>query len=424
MPVRIDPHRSRQLNRLSILQLLRAHGELSGYDLARRTGLSRTAAYNVVDELLASATVRERLGRSRGGRRPVLYSLNPDTGFVIGVDLGGSRIRAESFSFDEKSVASSEVPMGLTGNGGVLSSVLEAVGNVTSSLPGPVLGIGIAAPGLVDASQGMVLQAANLGWQDVPLAQILSGRFGRPVIVDNDTNAATLAETRFGAGRGHRNVVYVRADTGIGAGLVLDGKLYRGELGVVGEVGHTVLEPDGALCACGRRGCLETLASVPAMVRRYRALRGETGPGELRFKDLTSRAYAGDEAARVTLRESGRWLGHALGNVANLLGPSAILLAGQVAGGGPLLWEPLLAELRHRALSPAAGQIWVARGELKERAGTVGAAQLVFEQVFSPDHEDWLPALRDRQAEGGSQADQDEGEDGGGARESNGSCMG
>ena len=422
--MRVDPHRSRLLNRTIILRLLRDRGELSGYDVAKRTGLSRTAAYNVMEELVASGVVQERLGRSRGGRRPVLYRLNPEAGFVIGVDVGGARIRAEAFSLREESVVASEVPVVGSGEGGILGSVLEAVANVGSNLPGPVLGLGIAVPGLVDTAEGTVLQAANLGWHDLPLAQIVSRRFGRPVVVDNDTNAAALGEFRFGAARGHRNVVYVRAGTGIGAGLILDGKLFRGELGLVGELGHTVLDPGGATCVCGRQGCLETLASVPAVLARYRATRG--GAEKLSFKDLVSRAYSGDDAARVALREAGLWLGRALGNVANLLGPSAVLLAGPLAGGGPLLWEPLLAEFRHRVLSQAAGQIWVARGELKERAGTTGAAQLVFEQVFSEEHEEWLPALR--QVTAGNRASSDEKDDwrdvGGGAGGADGMGIG
>lgn len=420
--MRVDPHRSRQLNRTIILRLLRGHGELSGYDVARRTGLSRTAAYNVMDELVASGVVQERLGRSRGGRRPVLYRLHPEAGFVIGVDLGGTRVRAEAFSLREESVAASVVPMVGSGEGGILGSVLEAVANVGGNLPGPVLGLGIAAPGLVDAAEGTVLQAANLGWHDLPLAQILSRRFGRPVMVDNDTNAAALAEFRFGAAQGHRNVVYVRAGTGIGAGLVLDGRLYRGEFGVVGELGHTVLDPDGAPCACGRQGCLETLASVPAVLARYQALRGEAE--ELGFKDLVARAYTGDDQARVVLREAGRWLGRALGNVANLLGPSAVLLAGSLAGGGPLLWEPLLAEFRHRVLSQAAGQIWVARGELKERAGAMGAAQLVFERLFSEEHEEWLPVLRQATGGGRRPSDHDSDDVGGEAEDADGLGIG
>lgn len=417
--MRIDPRRSRQLNRTIILQLLREHGPLSGYDVAKRTGLSRTAAYNVMDELVAAGLVQERLGRSRGGRRPVLYQLRAEAGFVIGVDLGGTRIRAEAFSLREELVAVSEVPVTGGGEGSVLGSVVEAVTNVGGPLPGPVLGLGVAAPGLVDAVEGRVLQAAHLGWYDLPLAQMLNARFGWPVIVENDTNAAALAETRFGAGRGHRHVVYVRAGTGIGAGLVLDGQLYRGEWGVVGELGHMVMEPEGALCACGRRGCLETLASVPAVLHRYQTLRGDEEKPP--FKDLVARAYNGDAHARVALREAGRWLGRALGNVANLLGPSAVVLAGPLAGGGPLFWEPLLAEFRHRVLSRAAGQIWVARGELKERAAVVGAGQLVFERVFSDEHEEWFASLREEdgaRGEPSSLEDDDGGENGGDAQAS------
>lgn len=391
-----NPRQSRRINRTLVLQLLRTHGRLSGFDLAKRSGLSLTATYNVVEELLAAGVLVEHgVGQSRGGRRPILYSLNPSAGYVVGVDVSGHAAAAESFSLCGDPVGRIEVPFEPTRSASILASVLEAVACVVRKVPGPLLGIGVGAPGLVDTLHGTVLQSANLGWLDLPLGQIVSARFRRPVIVDNDANVAALAESWYGAGRGYRSLVYVRIDTGIGAGMVLGGQLYRGEWGVSGELGHTTIDPDGTVCTCGRTGCLETIATVPAIIQRVCSLRGGAmtgnGPG---FNEVVSAAYAGDAVARRVLREAGKYLGAALGNLVNLLSPAILVLAGRVAGSGPLLWEPMIAELRHRALSPAAGAVRVTRAELGDRAGIVGAATVVLEQVFSLSHEDWLPGLK------------------------------
>ena len=391
---RSDSRDTRRANRALILRLLRQHGRLSGYDLSKRSGLSPTATYDVLEELVAAGVVvNEGTGRSRGGRPPVLYALNPFAGYVIGASVGADVAIAETFSLGGVSVREAQSAVERGPGGRALAALLEAIARAGSGLSGPILGIGVAVPGLVDPDTGTVVMSLPLEWEQVPLGRIVASRFRVPVCVDNACNAAAQGEAWYGAGRGHDNFVYVQVDDGIEAGFVLGGRLHRGSAGLAGAMGHMVVAPDGPACRCGRRGCLEALASAPAIVRRYA---GHVPPESARasamdLAQVLQAAYAGDVAARRVLQETGRWLGLSLANVINLLGPSAVVIAGRVADSGPLLWEPMLTEV-HRAL-PAGLPVRVTRGELAQRAVVLGAAALVFEQVFSPDHESWLPGF-------------------------------
>lgn len=391
---RSDARDTRRANRTLILRLLRQHGRLSGYDLSKRSGLSPTATYDVLDELVAAGVVvNQGTGRSRGGRPPVLYALNPSAGYVVGAAVRTDVVAARSFALTGAPLAQAESPVDSGRGGRALAALLETIANVTLGCPGPVLGIGVAVPGLVDPESGVVAESAPLEWEQVPLGHVVASRFRVPVIIDNACNAAALGEAWYGAGRGHDHLLYVMVDDSVEAGLVLSGALYRGSRGLAGAIGHMVVDPDGPECRCGRRGCLETLVSAPAIARAHaRHLSPGTSRAEtVQLPDVWQAAYRGDTAARRILHDAGRWMGLALANVVNLLGPSAVVVTGRVVESGPLLWEPMLAEV-HRAL-PVGLPVRVTRAELGQQAVCLGAAALIFEQVFSADHEAWLPGL-------------------------------
>lgn len=215
----------------------------------------------------------------------------------------------------------------------------------------------------MDFERGLILRSHHVfEWDGFPLRERLGERFGASVVIDNDANTGALGEARFGAGRGHRHLLYVNVGTGIGAGVVLNGRLYRGADGLAGEIGHVTVARNGRSCACGKRGCLEAYASGRAI----------GGP------EVTRAAAAGDASARGRLDDAARWLALALGGAANVLNPSALILGGGVSEAGELLLAPLRIHLATH-LMPGLPAPTVVRASLGYDAGVIGALALALE---------------------------------------------
>ncbi|GAA0618693.1 ROK family glucokinase [Sporichthya brevicatena] len=312
---------------------------------------------------------------------------------AVGVDLGGTKIAVGLVAADGAVRAQTrrETP---DGPDAVVAAIADAVAELGDEARGRPVGIGAA--GFVDAGRRRVLFAPNLQWTDVPLAAQLSDRLGTPVILENDANAAAWAEARFGAGAGADSMVLVTVGTGIGGGIVLDGRLVRGGFGVAGELGHLPLVPDGRPCGCGQSGCWEQYASGTALTRAARdlvvtALAAGTGaealvaacggdPEALEGTHVQDAAAAGDPVAGELLADLGRWLGRGLAAVAAVLDPGVVVIGGGVAGNGDRLLEPARAEFRRRL--PATGnrpEAEIRPARLGSAAGLVGAADLARE---------------------------------------------
>lgn len=254
---------------------------------------------------------------------------------------------------------------------------------------GGLSAIGVAAPGPIDVERGLILEAPNLaGWRDVPLAARLSATFGCPAVLENDANAAGLGEYVFGAGRGSRNMIYLTVSTGIGGGLILDGRLYRGAAGAAGELGHIVLDENGPLCGCGRRGCLEAFASGTAIAARAaEAIAAGHAPeiarrakgDEVSAEHVAAAAAAGDPVAIDIIRRAGHALGLGLSDFVNIFNPDVIVIGGGTAKIGPLLLDPALATMRARAFKGPAAHVRVVPAALGDKAVLSGALALARE---------------------------------------------
>ncbi|MEW6524770.1 MAG: ROK family protein [Bacillota bacterium] len=305
--------------------------------------------------------------------------------YVVGVDLGGTKLVAGQVAPDGKVTREHYAPTDVAaGPGGVLAQVAAAIRRVSE--PQPPAAIGLGVPGLVDVNTGACLFSPNLFWRDVPVAQIVSESLSLPVFIDNDVNVATLGEHRLGAGRGYRNLIMVTIGTGIGAGLVVEGRLYRGPGGSAGELGHVPVDPAGQVCNCGNRGCLETTCSGPAMARRAAQLVTPSSMLWRRHQPLDARAVfeaarCGDQLALELVRETAAWLGMGLAGVVNLLNPELIIVGGGVAAAGGLLLEPLRENIKRRALPHPAAMVEVAVAALGARAGVAGAGLLAWDGV-------------------------------------------
>jgi glucokinase len=316
---------------------------------------------------------------------------------VLGIDVGGTKLALGAMTADgARSLAfTSSLTLAHEGADAVVARI-GALANETidralaesGASRADFAGVGIGAPGPLRRSDGVVVVAPNLGWHDFPLRDRVADLVRLPVTLDNDANCATLGEWWQGAARGGRNVVGITIGTGIGGGIVIDGRLHHGASDVAGEIGHTTIETDGRRCKCGNYGCVEAYASGPAIVERARealasdgasALRAINGGdvGALTAQHVYDAARGGDELARAVVRDAARYLGAAIGNLLNVINPDVVVLAGGVTAAGEELLTPLRAEARRRAFRPAFDAARIVPGALGSRAGVVGAVAAV-----------------------------------------------
>jgi glucokinase len=317
----------------------------------------------------------------------------------IGVDVGGTSIRAARFSGESQYPAKKTkiATQAAKGSETSLARLETAIREVAGDDLDQVAGIGIAAPGPLDPVTGVVLSAPNIpGWDNLPLKRLMEERLSRPVFLGNDANVAALGEWKFGAGLGHQDVLYLTISTGIGAGIITGGRMLIGINGLGAEVGHMLAVPDGPLCGCGQRGHLEAVASGTAIARLARA-RLKAGDGsdsmiwELAGSDLESvtsnivgqAALRGDEFARRQIFEAGTFIGRTLASLMHCLGPSVVIFGGGVSLLGEILLEPVRAAVKQHTMSEA---YWrncpMVPAALGDDAGLVGAGALAMEECL------------------------------------------
>ncbi len=326
--------------------------------------------------------------------------MSSKTSYIIGVDLGGTNLVVGAMPADgSREIGMHTLPTHASlGADAVVDRICDMVESAiattmreTGATRAQFAGVGIGAPGPLDRARGLVVVAPNLGWSDYPLRDRVGDKVGLPATLDNDANCATLGEWWLGAARGGRNVVGLTLGTGIGGGLIIDGKLYHGSSDVAGELGHVTIESNGRRCGCGNYGCLEAYASGPAIAARTREALASGEPSilaEMCDGDLAritaATVYAasakGDALASDVVRETARFLGTGLANFLNIFNPDVVVLAGGVAKAGDSLFVPLRAEVRRRAFKPAVDACRIVPGSLDGSAGAVGAIAAFLEE--------------------------------------------
>jgi glucokinase len=323
--------------------------------------------------------------------------------YIVGVDLGGTKIMVGALSEDGKQHLGmrSIATHAEQGSDVVIDRIIGAIEGVildtiaeTDASRKDFVGIGMGAPGPLDRERGIVVVAPNLGWRDLPLRDLVSGRLDLPVTLDNDANCATVGEWWQGAARGGRTVVGFTIGTGIGGGIIIDGSLFHGASDVAGEVGHTTIELNGRYCKCGNYGCLEAYASGPAIATRAREIlvREESAStlpsmvsGQLDLitaQTVYDAAKLGDAVAKEIVRDTARYLGAGIASLLNILNPDTVVVAGGVTAAGETLFAPLRAEVRRRAFRPAVEAARIVPAELPGTAGVVGAVATFKAQHF------------------------------------------
>ena len=310
-------------------------------------------------------------------------------GEAVGLDIGGTKINAFRVARDGAILARSNAPTPAEDEEATLRTMIDLAEDVR----GPdVVAVGVGVAGMVDSSQGVLRFAPNLAWRNLPIAARMREALGLPVLVENDASMAAFAEYRFGAGRGCRHLLLGTVGTGIGGGIVSDGRLFRGSHGFAAEIGHIIVEPRGPLCGCGNRGCWEQVAAGKAIGRMGRQEAREPGsflrrlaggdPERVTGRQVTEAALQGDVAARGILSEAGRRLGEGIAGLVNVLDPQIVVVGGGVIAAGDLLLDPARAAFQEAVEGPDhRPRVPIVPAELGNDAGAVGAAALALEEL-------------------------------------------
>ena len=310
---------------------------------------------------------------------------------VVAADFGGTHLRAALV--DDAGVIHARLDRATPETAtpeSIIPHVVQLLVDTAAQATTPASGVCIATAGLIDADAGRVILAPNIpGFRNLVLTTPIAEKLGVPAYIENDASAAALGEFRFGAGRGTRHLLHATVGTGIGGGIVIDGKLYRGAKGFAGEIGHIILDPAGPRCNCGSRGCMEAIVSGTAFAERARRLI-ETNKSrvlqelvsyrEPTSHDLYQAAKAGDAVCEAEIRHGGHMLWLGLGSLVNVLNPDAVTLSGGLLQMGDMLLAPMHEAIYSLAYGPAAGTT-VRLSELGEDAGLLGAAAVAFERL-------------------------------------------
>jgi len=377
-----------------VLQLLWSERQISRAEIARRTGLSRSTVSEIVGDLLKTRLVAEvGDGASQGGRRPIVLQFQDDAYGILGIDMGAAHIAAALVNLRGQVIAwehrSHPVRTDPEGAVSLMIELSEACLRQWKLGADRLVGIGVAVPSPVDPKDpDRVSEVVMPAWQGHNVGEALRKRFGVPILVDNDANLGALAERWWGAGRGIDDFTYVKVATGVGAGHIIHGEIYRGAHGIAGEIGHLTIDPQGEPCLCGLRGCLATRVGSRALVAHASALLQGHPESALAGREVTitaieDAALGGDPLALQVVREAAEYLGIAVAGMLNLMNPARIIIGGGLARLGELLLATLRRSVTGRTLVSSIAPTEIVTSELGARAVALGAATLVLQTALA-----------------------------------------
>ena len=364
-----------------VVRAVRLAGSLTQAEIARTTGLSAATVSNIVRELKEGGTV-EVTPTSAGGRRARSVSLSGDAGIVIGVDFGHTHLRVAIGNLAHQVLAEESEPLDVDASSTqgfdraeqLVTRLIEATGVDRSK----IAGVGLGVPGPIDVESGTLGSTAILpGWTGTKPAEELRGRLGRCPRPSRRGRRGWRRCPRARGRRGVRDLAYIKVASGVGAGLVIDGKIYRGPGGTAGEIGHITLDESGPVCRCGNRGCLETFAAARYVLPLLQSSHGT----DLTMEGVVRLARDGDPGCRRVIADVGRHIGSGVANLCNLLNPSRVVLGGDLAEAGELVLGPIRESVGRYAIPSAARQLSVLPGALGGRAEVLGALALALSEM-------------------------------------------
>jgi len=396
-----------------VKNLIRTDGPISRIALNKLTGMRPASITDVTKELLKEGIIKE-IGyeSSKRGRRKVLLDINRDAGRVVTLDFNSNRILG--LGADLKlgiCYRSRRIIPNYSGKDEIIKIMKDILHEIIESPPvkiAPVLGIGIADPGIVNENTGIsILTTQMKGWENVPIKDIMESEFGYPSFLESDTRCRLIAEKHLGAGKMKNDILMVELSSGIGAGMMSEGKLFRGSRGSAGELGHMMILENGPYCNCGSRGCLEAIASSRAITRKLQeAIKSgatsslsKVSHGDISKIDINMISQAAEDGDKLSLQiieEAGRFIGEAIANAINLLNPEIVILTGDLLSFGDYILNPIEGMVRRQALSYNTKDVRIVLAEVGEEAAAIGMAAVVLDKVFH------TPELR-HQGENGAQ---------------------
>jgi len=393
-----DQESIRKVNTSIVLNVLRLYAPVSRAELAAKTKLNRSTVSNIINALIDEGLVLELdTMESKIGRPGIALALKPEAGAVVGVEIGVGFISVILTDFVANvlwrkwiEISPSKAQIEIISEA---EKLIDQALSVAEEKNLRLLGIGLGVPGLVNTKQGELLFAPNLGWKNVPLRLMWNQRFRLPLYVENEANLAALGEYYFGVGREVDNLIYLSSGVGLGGGLIINGKLFKGGFGLAGEIGHIQRDPAGEMCGCGRQGCWETQVGPRAVLQRVRRsieadpdnvltkhVNGDLD--KLTFNQVVDCALQGDQLCRSALEEVGKNLGTGIADLANIFNPEMVVIGGAFSYGQEILLPVLEDTLSTETLPAVKKDLRVIFSEHGADACVLGAIAVVLDDIL------------------------------------------
>ncbi len=378
----INQELMRANNKRSILDLIQKNGPISKAEIAYILGLSSTSVSTFINELINDKKIYEcGVAKSTGGRKSILYQVDPEAFYVIGIDLQVDRIISILTNSIGEAVTSAETLFSNKDEWQVISILNQTIDKLIAEKKLPfakVGGIGIGVPGIVQNKTGLIEFAPNLGWQNVNLQQLL--KIDKPVLIENEANAAAIGEKTFGAAAKVNNFIYISIEIGVGCGLMINGRIYTGNAYHAGEFGHMTVQPEGPICRCGNRGCWEIYVSNDTAIKLY----NEHSPIKIKsYEDFLDLIRDNDQPALNVLEIIVKYLGIGIANLVNGLNPEMVIIGGKITEIKNLIHHQLLKQIKDHCLDKTFSGLTLEFSKLDNKATVMGMAGLVIEHVMS-----------------------------------------
>lgn len=382
------------LNITTVLNVVKNLGPISRVEIAQKTHLSPATITNITAELIENNLIFEKEeGNSSGGRKPILLILNPTGAYVIGLKLAADHVTGALTNMEANVIIKQTILL----EGRSLDNVLSCIVDIVTDLlkegkvqKNKLLGVGLGMAGIINSENGQLKYTSIFDWHDVNIVELLTKRLKVPIYVDNDVNTLALTENWFGAGRGMDNFLLVTVGRGVGMGIVINGQIYRGSFGGAGEFGHTVIEINGPLCDCGKHGCLESIASDPAIMKRAaeEILQGKLQKNIKDINDLISLGNNGNAVVQKIFAKAGEALGVGIANLVNIFNPQLVIISGEGVRAGELLMNPMKIAIKKNVFNGLFELTEIVIDPLDDDAWARGSASLVLQKLFeSPIHQ-------------------------------------
>jgi len=378
-----------------IIKQLFLYGAMTNTELGHYLKLSTPKIISLLNELKADGFVEELgQGSSSGGRRPNLYGNREDSFFIIGISITIYKTSVSIFNAKNQKLSDDHIlPLAISRGISIVDPIVEFTENIILEMQIPrekILGIGIEMPGMVDSTTGI---NKTYMVSELPVAKVFHNKFGLEILVENDAKTRAFAELRFGLARSKRNVLAIHFDWGIGLGIIMNGKLYKGRDGFAGEFGHLPMVENGILCKCGKQGCLETIASGTAIARmakegikagRSSFLNGliDGDLEKIEIRKVVKAALMGDQFSISILANVGQWLGKGLAYLIQIFNPDLIILGGRMSEANPFILPPIQQSIQIFCNPELSNEIEIKVSELGSQAGIQGVAALLLERVL------------------------------------------